>query len=270
MASSNDQRYGKYTLVTRDDPKSPAAEAFRTLRTNLQFAALDRPLRTVLITSAGPGEGKTTVAANLGVAMAQSGSKVIVLGADLRKPSVHQILGVRNTIGLTNVLTGAVSWEDALQSTDVEGLYVLPAGPVPPNPAELLASGRMHELLNQLQNACDMVIIDAPPAIAVTDAGVLSRWADGVLLVVSLGITPRDVAKAAKEQLIQVGARILGLVVNRMSGESGYYYYYYHRYYSLENEKHTSPWIAGLKRMLQAGRRKLLPSSTETAAGRDR
>lgn len=270
MASGNEHNRGGYNLVTRDDPKAPAAEAYRTLRTNLQFAALDNPLRVLLITSAGPGEGKTTTAANLGVAMAQSGSKVIIIGGDLRKPTLHQAFGLRNSTGLTNVLTGAVAWEDALQATDVEGLFILPAGPIPPNPAELLASKRMQDLLVEMRDKSDMVIIDAPPILAVTDAGVLSRLSDGVLLVVSVGVTPRDVAKAAKEQLQQVGARILGLVVNGLSEDSGYFYYYYHRYYSLDDSPQDGSWIARLKNRLGAVRRRIGPASTETAAGRDR
>lgn len=269
MSSSNGRQYDNYALVTRDDPKSPAAEAYRTLRTNLQFAALDRPLRTLLITSAGPGEGKTTVAANLGVALAQSGKKVVVVGGDLRKPTLHQAFGLRNAAGLTSVLTGNVTWQDALQPSGVEGLSILPSGPIPPNPAELLASARMQEVLSEISAGCDMVIIDAPPVLAVTDAGVLSRLSDGVLLVVSVGITPRDVAKAAKEQLVQVGARILGLVVNRLSGESGYYYYYYHRYYSLDADQPSNSWFGRLMDRLTARRRKYGPASAETAAGRD-
>ena len=270
MAPGNGRKHEDYILVTRDEPKSPAAEAYRTLRTNLQFAALDTPLRVLLITSAGPGEGKTTIAANLAVAMAQSGSKVIVIGGDLRKPTLHLAIGLRTTVGFTNVLTGNVSWEAALQPTDVDGLYVLPAGPIPPNPVELLASTRMQELLAELKEQCDVVIIDAPPALAVTDAGVMSRLSDGVLLVISVGVTPRDVAKAAKEQLEQVGASILGMVVNGLSSESGYYYYYYHRYYSLEDGTRRSTWLERLKNRLGAVRRRVGPASAETAAGRER
>lgn len=270
MALSNGRQASEYVVVTRDNPKSPAAEAFRTLRTNLQFAALDSPLRTLLVTSAGPGEGKTTVTANLAVAIAQSGKKVVVIGGDLRKPTVHSALGVSNTAGVTNVLAGNVTWQDAIQVTDIEGLSVLPAGPIPPNPAELLASQRMHELIREISSAYDMVIIDAPPVIAVTDAGVLSRWSDGVLFVVSAGVTPRDVAKAAKEQLLQVGARILGVVVNRLSEESGYYYYYYHRYYSLDGDGQPKSWFARLKSELGSKRRGYQPASAEVAAGRDK
>lgn len=265
MASITEPRRQGRPIVTRDNPKSPAAEAFRTLRTNLQFAGLDRPLRTLLITSAGPGEGKTTISANLAVAVAQSGSKVILMGADLRKPSVHETLHISNAVGVTSVLTGHVTWEEALQPTDVPGLYLLPAGPIPPNPAELLASKRMNELIDQLKEASDLLIIDAPPVIAVTDAGVLSRLVDGTLLVVSAGITPREIAKAAKEQLQQVGARLLGIVVNRLNEESGYYYYYYRRYYAMDDDGGRLPWW----RRIFGGRRNGR-AITEIAAGRDK
>lgn len=267
MALSNG-RHVERPIVTRDDPKSPVAEAFRTLRTNLQFTGLDRPVRSVLITSAGPGEGKTTVTCNLAVAIAQSGRRVIVIGADLRKPTIHEAFRCSNHVGLTNVLTGNVSWREALQRTDVDGVELLAAGPIPPNPAELLASQRMSNLCAELAQSADFVLIDAPPVIAVTDAGVLSRLVDGTLLVISIGITPREVAKAAKEQLEQVGARLLGVVVNRLREESGYYYYYYHRYYAVENmQANGSVWENLLRRVRSTGK-KLLGASS--AAGRDR
>lgn len=269
MAPISERQHLGRPIVTRDDPKSPAAEAFRTLRTNLQFSGLDRPLRTLLITSAGPGEGKTTISANLAVAVAQSGSKVILMGADLRRPAVHSAMGASNAVGVTSVLTGHVSWEDALQPTEIEGLYLLPSGPIPPNPAELLASQRMSDLVDQLKAASDMLIIDAPPVIAVTDAGVLSRLVDGTLLVVSAGITPREIAKAAKEQLQQVGARILGIVVNRLDEESGYYYYYYRHYYATDGEHASRSFLGRLLGKLFPKVRRRTPAVTEVAAGRD-
>lgn len=251
MALQHESRSQKrHVILTRDDPKSPVAEAFRTLRTNLQFAGLDEPLRKLLVTSAGPGEGKTTTAANLAVAVAQSGSRVFLIGADLRRPTVHQFFGIPNDIGVTNVLTGVVPWQEALRPTDVDGLYILPSGPVPPNPAELLASERMRSLLDELAEHTDLLILDAPPVIAVTDAGVLSRLVDGTLLVVSVGLTPREIAKAAKEQLERVGARILGIVVNRLNEQSGYYYYYYHHYYAEEKTETGGP-LAALRRLIE-------------------
>lgn len=228
-------------LVTANDPKSPAAEAFRTLRTNLQFSSLDDPVKTMLVTSSGPGEGKTTITANLGAAFAQAGKNVIVVGADMRKPTLHNVFHLDNRIGLSNVLTGHVQLQDALQDTDQSGVRLLASGPIPPNPAELLGTQRMRELIQEMTRVADLVIFDAPPVIAVTDAGVLAQLVDGTLFVVSLGSTPREVAQAAKEQLEQVGARVLGAVVNRLENASGYYYYYYNSYYG-EQDDTPLPW----------------------------
>lgn len=228
-------------LVAEWDPRSPAAEAYRTLRTNLQYTSLDRPLKTILVTSAVPGEGKTTIASNLAVAFAQSGKSVILVGADMRKPSVHQLFGLPNRVGLSTVLTGHVRFEDALQKSRVAGLHVLSSGPIPPNPAELLGSQRMQEVLEALREKADIVIFDAPPVIAVADAIVMSRYLDGVLFVVSLKSTPREAVQAAKDQLEQVGANILGAVVNRMDSTSGYFYYYYIRGYHETDEAVSQP-----------------------------
>lgn len=228
-------------LVISSDPKSPAAEAYRTLRTNLQFSALDRPLKTLLVTSSGPGEGKTTITANLGGAFAQAGKTVIVVGADMRKPTLHALFGLDNRVGLSNVLTGHVKLENALRKTLQQGLLVLPSGPIPPNPAELLGTQRMRDLVQELTEYADLVIFDAPPVIAVTDAGILAQMVDGTLFVVSLGTTPREVAQAAVEQLQQVGARVLGAVANHLENGTGYYYYYYTSYYG-ETDKTSVPW----------------------------
>lgn len=268
MAVRNGRSQGRRELVAKDDPKSPAAEAYRTLRTNLQFAGLDKPLKTVLVTSAGPNEGKTTIISNLAVSLAQSGTSVILVGSDLRKPTVHHHFHVSNQVGLTNVLTGHVALEDAIQPSGVDGVRILTSGPVPPNPAELLGAQRMKEIIAQLSEMTDIVLFDAPPVIAVTDAGVLAQRVDGVLFLVSSGQTPREVAKAAKEQLDQVGARILGAVVNRLDSESGYYYYYYHHYYGDEG---NLPWWRRLWPLGKGGKRRTpsRPPLPDVAVGRD-
>lgn len=230
-------------LVAWNNPKSPPAEAYRALRTNLQFIGLDRPLSSLLVTSAGPGEGKSTTSANLGAVMAQAGRRVILVGADMRKPQLHNIFGFPNDVGLTNVLTGHVPWQKALRDTPIDGVRLLASGPIPPNPAELLGSQRMGDLLKQLQEEVDMVIVDAPPVLSVTDAGVLSQWVDGVLFVVCAGVTPRELALEAKLQLEKVGARIVGTVVNRIERQAGYYHYYYY-YYGDDNPAPANgePW----------------------------
>lgn len=221
------------SLITHYDPKSPVAEAFRILRTNLQFSALDRELRTMLVTSAGPGEGKSTITLNLAIAIAQSGKNIILVDADLRKPVVHKRLGLRNEIGLTNILVHGPA-EEVLQESAVSNLKVLTSGPIPPNPAEMLASGMMDKVQNFLKERAEMVLFDCPPVVAVTDAAVLSRKVDGVLLVVQLGAVEREAARQAKTLLENVKAPLLGIVINNVAESAGYYYYYY---YSGEGEE---------------------------------
>ncbi len=217
-------------LITALQPRSPISEGYRTLRTNIQFSTVDRPLRTLLVTSAGPAEGKTTTAANLGVVMAQAGLKVIVVDSDLRRPALHRMLGVSNSRGLsTSLLEENPSLDGTLQATGVENLWVLTSGPLPPNPSELLGSERMARLMERLKEKADVVVFDSPPALAVTDAAVLAREVDGVLMVVDAGATRREVVVRARETLARVGANILGAALNKLSpkGTSGYYYYYY-------------------------------------------
>jgi len=219
----------EYQLFVRDDPRSPAAEAIRSLRTNLQFVGLDRSLRSVMVTSAGPSEGKTSIASNLAASLAESGIKTIVVGVDLRKPALHRVFERSNRIGLTNLLLGQTSLEDALQETDVPNLRLLAAGPIPPNPAEMLGTEAMRAVHEKLVAAAEMVVYDSTPIAAVTDAVVLSRIVDGVIFVVAVRQTPRELVRKAKEQLEQVRANILGVVANRVEvrGSEGYYYYYY-------------------------------------------
>lgn len=221
-------------LISKLDPKSPVVEAYRTLRTNLQFANVDKPLTRVLITSPGPGEGKSTIAANLAYVMAQSGQRVIVVSVDLRKPTLHKYFGLPNQHGVTNILAGQTSIDDCLQGTDTENLRLLASGPTPPNPAELLGSAQMRSLVDELQKRADFIIYDAPPVIAVTDAAVLAPLMDGVLLVINAGTVPRELAIRSKEQLEKVGAKVLGTVLNRVDVASGYGYYYYYYYYTEE------------------------------------
>ena len=216
--------------MVKQEPKSPAAEAIRSLRTNLQYVSLDRPLKHVMVTSAGPDEGKTSIVANLAASLAESGRRTLAVGVDLRKPTLHKVFDLPNRVGLTNVLLGQLRLREALQETGVEGLKLLDAGPVPPNPAELIGSAAMADVVKEINDSCDIAIYDAPPVMAVTDAVLLSRHMDGVLLVVAINETPRELVTRAKEQLEQVQARVLGVVANRVpvSGQDYYYYYYYY------------------------------------------
>ena len=198
-------------LVTLSDPRSPAAEAFRTLRTNLIFSSLDKPLTTLLVTSAALDESKSITLANLAVTMAQGGRKTIVVDCDLRRPHLHELFGVSDRPGLTSVILG--EGDPALAATGVEGLSLLPAGPLPPNPADLLSSRRMESLIANLKSRADIVLFDAPPIVAVTDAALLASKLDGVLLVVSAGQTKRDYAQRAKELLEKINVRLVGAVL---------------------------------------------------------
>jgi len=221
-------------LITAVHPRSPISEAYRTLRTNIQFSAVDKPLKAILVTSAAPLEGKSTTVANLGVVMAQAGLSTIVVDSDLRRPALHRLFDVSNSYGLTNALLQNDP-NDCLQATEVENLQVLTSGPLPPNPAELLGSQRMRSLIQQLKDHADMVLFDGPPSLAVTDAALLANQVDGVLLVMEAGKTRREVAQRAKEDLSKVGANLIGVVLNKVpyKGGGGYYYYYY---YSKEGE----------------------------------
>ena len=222
-----------HELVMLTKSQSPPAEAFRVLRTNLQFAAVARELDTLMITSPAPGEGKSTIAANLALAMAQSGRRVILVDADLHRPRQHRVFKLVNNIGLTTALLGDVAHIDRyLQRTLSPTLRVLTTGPLPPNPAELLGSQRMRDMLNAVQSQADMVLIDCPPATAVADTAVLASQADGVLMILHTGKTRREMAKRALAALEQVEANVVGAVLNRMPTRgSGYYYYYHYKYY---------------------------------------
>ncbi len=214
------------TLVTLADPRSPAAEAFRTLRTNIYFSGLDRSIHTLLVTTVAPVEGKSTTLANLAVAMAQGDQRTILVDADLRRPTLHTLFELNNDKGLTSLFIDAKGpIEPALKDVNVPNLQVLTSGPLPPNPAEVLGSQRMLEIIEALKQRADIVLFDAPPVIAVTDAAVLGRRVDGMVLVVNAGQTRREHAKRAKEQLEKLNIRIVGAVLNGASVDnavSGY------------------------------------------------
>lgn len=218
----------QYRLIVHEQPKSPIAEAYRTLRTNIQYAKVDGELKVLLFTSAGPGEGKSTVAANSAVALAQAGHRVVLVDCDLRKPVQHHVFGL-NKKGLTNCLVGESTAVDLLQDTDVADLRVLTSGPVPPNPAELLGSSRMDTVLASLKGAADYIVLDCPPVIAVTDACVLARKADGVFLVLDADAVRPEMAQKAKELLQNAQGVVLGAILNKaeIESEHSYYYYYY-------------------------------------------
>lgn len=218
----------KRQLIVQEDAKSPIAEAYRTMRTNIQFAKVDGDLRVIMFTSAGPGEGKSTTTANTAVAMAQAGKKVIIVDCDLRKPVQHKIFGKRNR-GVTNILVEDRPVADLIQDTGIDNLQVLTSGPIPPNPSELLGSAKMRDIIDGLKGLADIVIIDAPPTVAVTDACVLAASVDGILLVLGAGDVRPEMAQKAKELLLKANGHILGVILNKVEieEEHAYYYYYY-------------------------------------------
>jgi capsular exopolysaccharide synthesis family protein len=220
----------KRPLITQTNSKSPISEAYRTLRTNLQFSMIDQELKTLMVTSAGPGEGKSTTAANLAVTYAQSGQRVLIVDCDLRKPTVHHTFFVSNRWGLSSLIASQCELKDVCHPTDVENLYIIPSGPIPPNPSEMLMSKKMSVLITEMREHFDMIILDTPPALAVTDAQIIATKVDGCLLVVDSGKVKRDVILKAKSNLDHVNARILGVVLNNVDrkkdGAYSYYYYY--------------------------------------------
>ncbi len=217
----------KSTLITVTNPRSPICEAYRTLRTNLDFSSLDKPICTMVVTSAAPEEGKSTTLANLAVTIAQAGKRVILVDCDLRRPSLNQLFDARSTVGFTDAMRDdALMAAPPLQETCVPNLFLLTSGTLPPNPSELLASRRMSEMIAALSQHADMILFDAPPVIAVTDAAVLASKVDAVLLVVSAGRTKREHARQAKALLEKVNARLLGTVLTNVKGEASLYQYY--------------------------------------------
>ncbi len=212
----------KDNLITLSDPRSQAAEAYRTLRSNLYFSALDKPLHTLVVTSAEPEDAKSTTLADLAVTLAQGGQRVILADCDLRRPRQHEIFGVSDARGLTTMLLEDTALQSPpLLETGVEGLWLLPSGPLPPNPAELLGSQKMDAVIAALRERADTVLFDAPPVLAVTDATILASKVDGVLLVVEAGHTRREQAQRAKTVLEKAHVRLVGAVLNNVAEDIG-------------------------------------------------
>lgn len=225
-------------LIVKKDPKSPISEVFRTLRTNIQFMNSNKNLKTLLLTSTVPGEGKSLVAANLAVTFAQANKRVVLIDCDMRKGRQHNIFGVSQKPGLSNYLSGISSEgndedEDLtkyIRSTEIENLYLIPAGNIPPNPSELMASQKMINLLEDLKELCDIIILDGTPSLIVTDAVILSRFVDSTIIVTAQNKTKTDDLNKVKKDIDNVGGKLAGVVINRMEVNSKEYnerYYYY-------------------------------------------
>ena len=262
-----------YRLVALLHPRSAVAEAYRTLRSNVEFASVDRPLRTLLVTSSAPGEGKTVTAANLAAVFAQAGRTVLLVDADLRKPGVHQVFDVPNDgLGLTSLLKEDIPIDRVARQTEQERLRIVPAGPLPPNPAELLGSQRMRTVVERLRDACDLLIFDTPPLQAVADAAVLSSFADGTLMVVHARRGHRSGIRQGRDDLARAGAAVLGVVLNGLPDTfQASYASYYGDYYSEGSPAPgvTRPSMAHVvaARSWSAARRLLASLRTVPAAG---
>jgi capsular exopolysaccharide synthesis family protein len=235
MRHKHRKEHARRPLVTETEPKSPAAEAYRTLWTNIHFSGIDKPCRTIVFTSAGQGEGKTTSVANFGVVVAEAGTRVCLIDSDLRRPALHKMFGLPNTRGLTTALLENLPIAEVAQPTAVPALSVVTSGPLPPNPAELVGSKRMRDILDSGEAAFDLVVCDSPPVISVADGLALSAQCDGVVLVVRAGTIAHEVIRRAVEHIESVKGRILGVVLNSVDlRRDGYYSYYkyYGKYYS--------------------------------------
>lgn len=228
-------------MITRFSPKSPISEAYRSLRTNIQFSDIDNPKRVILMTSAATKEGKSTTCVNLAITFAQTGSRVLLVDSDLRRPTLHSFFNVDKMYGLSNVLIGSLSFNDVIKRTEVENLDLITAGDIPPNPAEMVASERMRMFLEEARNRYDVVLLDSPPVVAVTDAAILTTRADATILVVSSGMTGRSELKRAIGLIRSVGSNVLGIILNgldikKMYGTYYYYFHYYQYYYYYGSE----------------------------------
>ncbi|UOQ87022.1 CpsD/CapB family tyrosine-protein kinase [Gracilibacillus salinarum] len=213
-------------LITKMNPRSPISEQYKTIRTNLQFSSVDGDLQTMLVTSSGPSEGKSSTTANLAIVFAQQGKKVLLIDADMRKPTLHYTFRMDNRRGLSSVLVGESTLLESISNCDVAGLDLLSCGPIPPNPSELLGSKAMEKMIVAAKEEYDVILFDTPPVLAVTDAQILANICDGAVMVVRSNQTENDAAIKAKE-LLEVGnAKLLGVVLNDREQKKGHYYYY--------------------------------------------
>lgn len=237
-------------LVTHHDQLSAASEAFKITRTNIEFSAIGSKIRSLMVTSTNQTEGKTVTLANLAITYAQLGRRVLLIDADLRRPAVHRYFGYINRRGLTNVLIGAGHYSEYILPTLTDNLSILPSGPIPPNPADLLMSQTMSDLIEVLTGEYDLVLIDCPPVGVVTDAAIVATKVDASIFVVRSGNASRAQIKRAASLLEQVNARVLGFVMNGINEESEdyYYYYYQHTYYNDENADPRGKGLFGKKR----------------------
>lgn len=225
-------------LIAHNDLKNPATEAYRVIRTSIQFAQAGKELKTLAVTSCMPNEGKSITVANLAVVLTQAGKSVLLLDCDMRNPTVHKNFNLSNKVGLSSCISMGTALSDAVQKTSIEGLYALTGGVIPPNPSELLGSEQMKNVLQRAKEQYDYVLIDTPPVMPVTDALIVGRFVDGMILVIASAEVKVEMARDVKNQLVNAGANILGVVLNRVRSEHHGYGYGYYYYYGNDGEKH--------------------------------
>ena len=240
--SKTNSKNMKRRLITREDPRSPVSEAYRSLRTSLLYASADKKTKSILVSSAGPGEGKTTTVANMAITYANLGKKTLLIDTDLRRPVVHKVLDLKKDPGITNYLAGATDDFDGLvQQTDIDNLSVVTSGLIPPNPSELLGSNKMSSLVKKLEETWDIILFDSPPLVAVTDATMISKEIDKIVIVVKVGQTDKKAFEHTINSLTNVNAPLGGVVLNAVTHKNSYgsyyYYYQYYHYYGSDKDK---------------------------------
>jgi capsular exopolysaccharide synthesis family protein len=252
--------HGQEKVYVCDNPRSPVAEAFRTLRTNLEFAGVDQPLKSLLVVSVHPGEGKSTIASNLSITLAQGGKRVLLVDADLRRPRIHHVFDLTNRAGLSDLFRDSNSILDVTRVWKDSSLNIITSGSIPPNPADLLASKKMETILASAEQTADLIVVDAPPFL-VADASILASRVDGILLVIRPGKTPMDAALSTLEQIKRAGGRIVGVVMNRIPRNRPYYYGGYRHYtnYYRGGYAYYDTAVSGKKR--SNNRKELIPKN---------
>ncbi len=260
LDESSDSTNLSSRLVTHHAPRSPVAEAYRTIRTNIGFAAVGAPLRSVAVTSSGPQEGKSTTASNLAITLAQSGKRTLLLDADLRRPVLHKIFSLERQQGLTDELAGNAAFEEVVRATEVENLSIVTSGSLPPNPSELLGSEAMARFLERAMTEFDQVVVDTPPVLAVTDALVLSAVLDGVVIIIESGETLEQIARRTKTLVEKAANRFLGVVLNNIDITGGGYgygryggYHYHYNYHCHDEQETPAPSASGSKWRVASG-----------------
>jgi tyrosine-protein kinase Etk/Wzc len=234
----------KRRLITREDPRSPVSESYRSLRTSLLYTDIDKQTKSILVSSAGPGEGKTTTVANMAITYANLGKKTLLIDTDLRRPVLHKVLDLSKEPGITDYLAGyKADFNSLIKKTDIENLHVVTSGIIPPNPSELLGSSKMSELVRSLEESWDMILFDSPPLVAVTDATMISKEIDKIVIVVKVGQTDKKAFEHTVNSLKNVNSPIGGIVLNAVTQNNSYgsyyYYYQYYHYYGSANENNN-------------------------------